>query len=68
MAESNAPTLLAQLEGTPDPRSRRGRSFEWRVLLAIINAALVSGYTTPRSIAHWASAATRRLARNLKLP
>ncbi|MBM4460651.1 MAG: ISAs1 family transposase [Chloroflexi bacterium] len=54
MAESNAPTLLAQLEGTPDPRSRRGRSFEWRVLLAIISAALVSGYTTPRSIAHWA--------------
>lgn len=54
MTEPNAPTLLAQLEGTPDPRSRRGRSFEWRVLLAIISAAVVSGYTTPRRIAHLA--------------
>jgi predicted transposase YbfD/YdcC len=53
MAEQNTPTLIAQLERTPDPRSARGRSFEWRGLLALISAALVSGQTTPRSIAHW---------------
>ncbi len=42
------------MERTPDPRRARGRSFEWRVLLAIISAALVSNQTTPRGIAHWA--------------
>jgi len=54
MEQQDSTTFIEQLERTPDPRHARGRSFEWRVLLAIISAALVSGQTTPRSIAHWA--------------
>jgi len=54
MEQLDSTTFIDQLERTPDPRCARGRSFEWRVLLAIISAALVSGLTTPRGIAHWA--------------
>jgi len=54
MEQQDSTTLIDQLERTPDPRRARGRSFEWRVVLAIISAALVSGQTTPRGIAHWA--------------
>lgn len=54
MEQPNSTTFIDQLERTPDPRHARGRSYEWRVLLAIISAALVSGQATPRGIAHWA--------------
>jgi predicted transposase YbfD/YdcC len=54
MGQPNSTTFIDQLERTPDPRHARGRSYEWRVLLAIISAALVSGQATPRGIAHWA--------------
>ena len=54
MEQPNSTTFIDQLERTPDPRRARGRSYEWRVLLAIISAALVSGQATPRGIAHWA--------------
>jgi predicted transposase YbfD/YdcC len=54
MEQPDSTTFIDQLERTPDPRRARGRSFEWRILLAIISAALVSGLTTPRGIAHWA--------------
>ena len=40
MAQQDSTTFIAQLERTPDPRRARGRSFEWRVLLAIISAGL----------------------------
>ena len=52
MEQPNSTTFIDQLERTPDPRRARGRSYEWRVLLAIISAALVSGQATPRGIAH----------------
>ena len=51
MEQPNSTTFIDQLERTPDPRRARGRSYEWRVLLAIISAALVSGQATPRGIA-----------------
>ena len=54
MEQPNSTTFIDQLARTPDPRHARGRSHEWRVLLAIISAALVSGQATPRGIAHWA--------------
>lgn len=54
MAQQDSTTFMAQLQRTPDPRRARGRSFEWRILLAIISAALVSGLTTPCGIADWA--------------
>jgi predicted transposase YbfD/YdcC len=53
MEQPNSTTFIDQLERTPDPRRARGRSYEWRVLLALISAALVSGQATPRGIAHW---------------
>jgi hypothetical protein len=37
----------------PDPRCKRGQRFEWRILLALISAALASGQKTPRAMAEW---------------
>ena len=54
MEQQDSTTFSEQLECTPDPRHARGRSLEWRVLLAIISAGLVSNQTPPRSIGHWA--------------
>jgi hypothetical protein len=54
MEQPDSTTFIDQLERTPEPRRAGGRSFEWRILLAIISATLVSGLTTPRGIAHWA--------------
>ena len=53
MEQPNSTTFIDQLARTPDPRRARGRSYEWRVLLAIISAGLVSGQATPLGIAHW---------------
>ena len=36
MEQQDYTTFIDQLERTPDPRRARGRSYEWRVLLAII--------------------------------
>ena len=53
MAQQDSTTFIDQLERTPDPRRARGRSYEWRVLLAVISAALIGGQATPRGIAQW---------------
>lgn len=53
MEQQDSTTFIDHLERTADPRCARGRSYEWRVLLAIISAALVGGQATPRGIAHW---------------
>jgi predicted transposase YbfD/YdcC len=53
MEQQDSTTFIDQLERTPDPRRARGRSYEWRVLLAVISAALISGQATPRGIAQW---------------
>jgi predicted transposase YbfD/YdcC len=45
---------MAYLEKVPDPRQRRGKQYEWRFLLAILCAALVSGQKSVRGIADWA--------------
>ena len=66
MEQPNSTTFIDQLERTPDPRRARGRSYEWRVLLAIISAALVSGQATPRGIAHWARAHKQALLAQLQ--
>jgi predicted transposase YbfD/YdcC len=66
MTEPPVPTLLAQLERTPDPRDARGQSFEWRVLLALISAAVVGGQTTPAGIADWVWARGQALLAELR--
>jgi len=47
-------TLMSFLESVPDPRKARGKRYEWRVLLAILCAGLLSGQETVWGIAHWA--------------
>lgn len=54
MDQAHSITLLAALQRVPDPRSRRGRSFEWPYLLAVVAGALVSGCTTGTAITSWA--------------
>jgi len=45
---------MAYLEGVADPRHARGKQYEWRVLLAILAAALLSGQKTVWSMVAWA--------------
>jgi predicted transposase YbfD/YdcC len=47
-------TLLAYLEKVPDPRGRRGKQYEWRLLLTILCGALLSGCKSVREMADWA--------------
>jgi predicted transposase YbfD/YdcC len=46
-------TWLPRLQRVPDPRQRRGQSFEWWYLLALITAALASGCCTITTITVW---------------
>jgi hypothetical protein len=46
MDREQCTTLMTQLEDVPDPRHARGKQYEWRVLLAILAAALLSGQKT----------------------
>jgi hypothetical protein len=39
-------TLVEYLATIPDPRSRRGRRYEWRFLLTLIAAAMMTGEST----------------------
>jgi predicted transposase YbfD/YdcC len=47
-------TLMRHLEAVPDPRHARGKRYEWRVLLAILCAGLISGQKMIWGIADWA--------------
>jgi predicted transposase YbfD/YdcC len=54
MDREQCTTLMTQLEDVPDPRHARGKQYEWRVLLAILAAALLSGQKTVWGIVTWA--------------
>jgi len=54
MDHAHCITLLSALQRVPDPRQRRGRSFEWPYLLAILAGAVMSGCTTGTAITAWA--------------
>ena len=66
MEQQDSTTFIDQLERTPDPRRARGRSYEWRVLLAVISAALVSGQATPCGIAQWVRERKQALVAQLR--
>ena len=66
MEQQDSTTFIDQLERTPDPRRARGRSYEWRVLLAVISAALISGQATPRGIAQWVRERKQALVAQLR--
>src|SRR5262245_44548274 len=46
-------TFMAVLADLPDPRKRRGTRHAWRVVLALISAALAAGCRTPHAIGQW---------------
>jgi predicted transposase YbfD/YdcC len=66
MDHAHSITLLEAVQRVPDPRSRRGRSFEWSFLLAILLGALTSGRTTGTEITTWATDHAQELLDALK--
>ena len=52
--DSTVPARLVQyLALIPDPRSRRGRRYEWIFLLTLIAAAMMNGESTLVGISQW---------------
>ena len=54
MNEPNYTMLMAHLADVPDARSKRGRQYEWPLLLTILCGALLCGQTSVRGVAQWA--------------
>lgn len=52
---TDAATLVAHLATIPDPRSPRGRRYEWVFLLTLIASAMMSGESTLVGISQWLS-------------
>lgn len=46
-------TLTAALQTVPDPRKARGQRHNWRLILSLIAAGLVSGQRNGRAIGQW---------------
>ncbi len=55
-------TMMEALADVPDPRARRGVRYPWRLLLALIGTAMVSGNKHGRAIAQWVREHTEALA------
>ena len=53
MDHSHSSTLLDYLQDVPDPRHKKGQSYEWRYLLALITAAIASGHKNMAAICQW---------------
>lgn len=49
-------TLLEHLATMPDPRSARGRRYEWLYLLTLMTMAMMTGESTLVGISHWVRA------------
>lgn len=54
MNRPNYTMLMAHMADMPDPRSRRGRRYEWTFLLTLACAALLCGHRSVRGMAQWA--------------
>lgn len=54
MNQANYTMLMTHLADMPDPRSLRGRRYEWEFLLVILCSALLCGHTSVRAMAQWA--------------
>jgi predicted transposase YbfD/YdcC len=65
MDQADSTTLLAHLQDIPDPRHKRGQSYEWRYLLALIIAAIASGHKNVAAIAQWVHEHGQELLANL---
>ncbi len=53
MIQTNYTTIAAQLQGISDPRSRRGRSYEWQYLLLLAASGVMAGQQSVRGMAQW---------------
>jgi predicted transposase YbfD/YdcC len=62
----SAVTLVTFLAEIPDPRSRRGRRYEWLYLLTLIAVALLAGESTLVGISQWVEAQGPELVRALQ--
>lgn len=60
--------VIPLLKELADPRARRGRRYEWWVLLSTLVAAILAGCDNLRAMAHWAEAHQGQLAGFLPLP
>jgi predicted transposase YbfD/YdcC len=59
-------SLLAHLATIPDPRSARGRRYEWLYLLMLIVAAMMTGETSPTGISIWVCDRQQELVKALQ--
>jgi predicted transposase YbfD/YdcC len=64
--EVAVPTLAAELAQVPDPRDRKGQSYEWFYLLEIVAVGLLVGQRGIRAIAQWAQEHAAELIANLQ--
>src|SRR5215207_9147414 len=60
--------LLVALAQVPDPRKARGKQHEWRIVLAVLCAAVASGQRSVRAIAQWANEHEAELIQHLQPP
>lgn len=58
-------SLLQALAQVPDPRKARGKQHEWRIILAVLCAAVASGQRSVRAIAQWAKEHEAQLTQQL---
>lgn len=65
MDQQHDSSLMAYLRSVPDPRGRRGQSFEWWFLLTVVTAAIAAGEQTVRAIADWVKARETELVERL---
>jgi predicted transposase YbfD/YdcC len=66
MIQANYTTMVEQLQGIRDPRSRRGQSYEWQYLLIIVASAVMAGQQSVRGMAQWAAEQAPVLLANLQ--
>jgi predicted transposase YbfD/YdcC len=58
--------LLQALAHVADPRKARGKQHEWRIVLAVLCAAVASGQRSVRAIAQWAKEHETELIQHLQ--
>ncbi len=59
-------SLVDHLATIPDPRSPRGRRYEWLFLLTLLVAAMMTGENNPTGINDWVSAHCQELVESLQ--
>ena len=66
MSQSNYITLMSYMADMPDPRSPRGKRYEWTYLVTLVSAAMLAGYETYKDMASWVNENAKELIACLK--